>query len=222
MLHSPAYFTSLLKASRKGITMCSMDGRVKALVIARECSRVRFLSVLALLVKEALLLGLRRWIDVFQEESMVNCRLCADSVLGVHVHQLRQQAEKGVSRFDGGDAFAHHEVDDASLAERGARFNIRHYVRPFHRTVFVKEKGANVFFHAHDHVPRKTVTSDCTYCVEFENIALLCYDENINYITQITTGTKEILNIFGRRHCCTTPFVILMMDLLRFVIGQFS
>ena len=57
MLHSPAYFTSLLKASRKGITMCSMDGRVKALVIARECSRVRFLSVLALLVKEALLLG---------------------------------------------------------------------------------------------------------------------------------------------------------------------
>ena len=48
---------------------------------------------------------------------MVNCRLCADSVLGVHVHQLRQQAEKGVSRFDGGDAFAHHEVDDASLAE---------------------------------------------------------------------------------------------------------
>jgi len=39
---------------------------------------------------------------------------------------------------------------------------------------------------------------------------------------KITTGTKEILNIFGRRHCCTTPFVILMMDLLRFVIGQFS
>ena len=101
-----------------------------------------FLSILALLMKEALLLGLRRWIDVFQEESMVNCRLCADSVLGVHVHQLRQQAEKGVSRFDGGDAFAHHVVDDASLAERGARFNIRHYVRPFHRTVFVKEKGA--------------------------------------------------------------------------------
>ena len=148
--------------------MCSMDGRVKALVIARECSRVRvkagaFLSVLALLVKEALLLGLRRWIDVFQEESMVNCRLCADSVLGVHVHQLRQQAEKGVSRFDGGAAFAHHVVDDASLAERGARFNIRHYVRPFHRTVFVKEKGANVFFHAHDHVRRKTVTSECAF-----------------------------------------------------------